>query len=85
MLRFFIYSTIDYPRTVTYVLARCYLCIRSIQLAGGGGRRPEGGDKKPVKPPLGGPGNHAAWRGQYLRRLTASAIMPLGGSSNDVA
>ena len=33
-------------------------------LAGEGGRRPEGGDKKPGFIPLGGPSNCAAWRAQ---------------------
>ena len=55
-------------------------------LAGEGGRRPKGGNKKPgflplaqaqVLSRLAGP-VHAAWRAQYLRRLANPVFTPLG-------
>ena len=48
-------------------------------LAGEGGRRPEGGDKKLGFIPLGEPSIYAAWRAQYLRCLAGPVFAPLGG------
>ena len=54
-------------------------------LAGEGGRRPEGGDKKPGFIPLGGPSNHAAWWPQQPHCLANPATTLLGEPSNHAA
>ena len=55
-----------------------------VPLAGEGGRRPEGGDKKPGFIPLGEPSVFAAWRAQCLCRLAGQRRTPYQSSAKTV-